>query len=206
MTTSLSSCLAFVPAVLDPHNEAANDGLPRGALGYEWTDVNLLVATTVARVSARMRPSLCNVALDLDDGDPVVAGDAVALGFALAGTLAALIRSAEETGGEHDLRVCVAGQGRQVCVSMVGLELPSFAVLRALDGGNDPRLCDPTVAHCRRLIEGQGGSLVLEVQDGQMALALRLPVAPASKGTRVAAALGNPGPYLTASSALALAA
>jgi hypothetical protein len=50
-------------------------------------------------------------------------------------------------------------------------------------------MCDPTVAHCRRLIEGEGGSLVITECDGELALALRLPVAPAGKGSRVTAPL-----------------
>ncbi|HWB74665.1 MAG TPA: hypothetical protein VG755_06910 [Nannocystaceae bacterium] len=169
--------------------DAANDG-PSADVS-EWTDVNLIVATTVARVSARMRPAFVNVALDLDGGDPMVAGDATALSFALAGTLGALVRAAEDAGDEQDLRVRVTAYEHQVCVAIVGGEVPPLSVLRALTGVPqlDPTMCDPTVAHCRRLIEAEGGSLVITECDGELALALRLPVAPAGKGSRVPAPL-----------------
>jgi hypothetical protein len=79
-------------------------------------------------------------------------------------------------------------------------------MLRALLGHTDARLCDPTLAHCRRLVESQGGSLVLEQRGNEIALALRLPVAPASKGTRVSASLRKPAPWATGPAVLALAA
>lgn len=171
----------------DAQGDAANDGPSDDA--SEWTDVNLIVATTVARVSARMRPVFVNVALDLDGGDPMVASDATTLSFALAGTLGALVRAAEEAGDEQDLRVRVTAYEHQVCVAIVGGEVPPLPVLRALTGGADPTMCDPTVAHCRRLIEGEGGSLVIAECDGELALALRLPLAPAGKGSRIPAPL-----------------
>ena len=177
----------LLPHLFDNEGDAANDGPCADA--SEWTDVNLIVATTVARVSARMRPAFVNVALDLDGGDPMVAGDATALSFALAGTLGALVRAAEEAGDEQDLRVRVTAYEHQVCVAIVGGEVPPLSVLRALTGGADPTMCDPTVAHCRRLIEAEGGSLVIAECDGELALALRLPVAPAGKGSRVPAPL-----------------
>jgi hypothetical protein len=191
----MSSLISFplLPDVLGAFGDcdAANDGPSADA--SEWTDVNLIVATTVARVSARLRPTHVNVALDLDGGDPMVAGDATALSFALAGTLGALVIAAEESGDEQDLRVQVTAHERQVCVAIVGGEVPPLRVLRALAGDADPTMCDPTVAHCRRLIEGQGGSLDLVAQDGELALALRLPLAPAGKGNRVPTSLRRRG-------------
>jgi hypothetical protein len=191
MTTSTANPL-LVSISLDPTDEAANDGPGRDALASEWTDVNLMVATTVARVSAQLRPLHVNVALDLDGRDPMVRGDATALAFALSGTLGALIRTADQICGDHDLKVRVTAQQHHICVAMVGDELPSLEVLRALVGNADPRISDPTVAHCRRLIEAEGGSLVLEQQDGEIALALRLPVAPATIGPRVPAPRRKP--------------
>lgn len=180
-----------LPRIFDAEGDAANDG-PANVDASEWTDVNLMVATTVARVSARLRPELVNVALDLDESDPMVRGDATALAFALSGTLGALVHAAEESGDEQDLRVVVATQVCQVCVAILGGEVPPLPILRALTGDTDGQLSDPTVAHCRRLIEEQGGSLTLTVLDGQLALALRFPVAPAGQGNRVPAPLRRP--------------
>ena len=53
--------------------------------------------------------------------------------------------------------------------------MPPLRFVRALqsDGRGDD--IDPTLAHCRRLVESRGGNLVLTEQGGRIGFAVELP-------------------------------
>jgi hypothetical protein len=170
----------------DLHGEAANDSAPQHSA--RWTDANLLVATTVARVSAFLQPHRANVSLGLSPGHPVIAGDSTTLAFALAGVLGALLRSLESDALALDdgstLKVSVAEADERVRITVTLPDVPPLGIVRAL-AGVGPAGADPTVAHCRRLIESCGGTLALADADGVLAFAMMLPRCPLGPAVRV---------------------
>jgi hypothetical protein len=175
--------LQLTPFADDFQGDAAND------CNFEpdqpVTDVELLVATTVARVTARMQPEFVNVVLDLSAHESMVAGNPTSLAFALAGILGALLRAAEENGEDEVLRVVVTERHHVVRVSIAGPDVPPLRMIRALSGERDVGMADPTVAHCRRIVEREGGSLGLATCAGELAVELSLPCYPQDRGIRV---------------------
>jgi hypothetical protein len=167
---------------LDLPGEPANDTAP--ARSVRFTDANLLVATTVARVTAFLQPRYANVALALCPGHPVIAGDSTTLSFALAGMLGALLRSLEADGNDAIVRVSVGEEDERVRITMTLPEVPPLKIVRALAGDGTTGV-DPTVAHCRRLVESCGGTLVLADADGVLAFAMSLPRCPLGPAVRV---------------------
>ena len=172
--------LPLEPALLA---EAVNDS---HVASTPWTDVNLLVATTVARVSTCLRPEHVNVELSLAEGQPVASGDSTALAFALSGTLSALLHGVDEEGNDGRLRVEVAEHHGQVLVSLIVHDVPPLGLVRALADGVAPASpTDPTVAHCRRLVEACGGTLRLASQNSGIAVEMRLRCCPLDNGLRI---------------------
>ncbi len=176
-TPDLHDRFAPIPADLQADN-AANDG-PVPGTRTRWTDMNLLVATTVARVSARLGASGSYVTLHLAASNPVALGDSAALQFALAGLLTALLADSHA-----HARVEVAEDEHDVCVAIVSDELPPLPVVQALSP-NTVGDGDPTVAHCRRLVEACGGRLNLVEDQGELALQMNVPRCPLDPGVRV---------------------
>ena len=172
----------------DLQGEPANDTAPMHSA--RWTDANLLVATTVARVSAFLQPHRANVALGLSPGHPVIAGDSTTLAFALAGVLGALLRSLESEYAVDavdigsTVRVAVAEVDERVRITVTLPDVPPLGIVRALAGDGEAG-ADPTVAHCRRLIESCGGTLALADADGVLAFAMMLPRCPLGPAVRV---------------------
>ncbi|MFO0635120.1 MAG: hypothetical protein U0168_19925 [Nannocystaceae bacterium] len=165
--------------------EAANDSHLDRPTNHGFTDMNLLVATAVARVTAHVRPVHVNVALELAEGQPVVTGDATAVAFAVAGVLAARLRAAEDAGEHDELRVIVREHDRHVRVLVAAHDVPPLGMVRALAGDDDVRGVDATVAHCRRLVEGLGGTLSLARCGDGLAVELSLPACPQGNSVRV---------------------
>lgn len=165
--------------------DAANDST--SGPDYTFADVELLVATTVARVTARVQPEFVNVVLDLSAHDAIVAGNPTTLAFALAGILGSLLRAADEYGDDEVLRIAVDHHGPNVRVTLAGSFVPPLRMVRALSGTAGQELADPTVAHCRRIVEHLGGSLRLGSSAGELAVELSLPSCPEGKGLRVLA-------------------
>lgn len=186
--TAPTSILELHALDADLHGEPANDSSP--AQSVRWTDANLLVATTVARVSAFLQPHRANVTLGLSPGHPVIAGDSTTLAFALAGVLGALLRSLESehavdiAGADSTLRVAVAEIEERVHITVALPDVPPLGIVRAL-AGDTTAGADPTVAHCRRLIESCGGTLALADADGVLAFAMVLPRCPLGPTVRV---------------------
>lgn len=175
--------LELAPRADDHHGDAANDC--SFGPGETFTDVELLVATTVARVTARVQPEHVNVVLDLDAHESVVAGNPMTLAFALAGILGAVLRAAEENGDDEVLHIVVTEHDHLVRVSIAGPDVPPLRMIRALSGDPGASMSDPTVAHCRRLVEEEGGSLALGACAGELAVELCLPCIPQDRGIRL---------------------
>jgi len=172
-------------ANLDLGVDAANDSTSGPECAF--TDVELLVATTVARVTAHVQPEFVNVALDLSAPDAIVVGNPTSLAFALAGILGSLLRAADENGDDEVLRIVVTEDGPHVRVTLAGPDVPPLRMIRALSGSPLQEMADPTVAHCRRIVEHFGGSLRLGSSAGELAVELCLPAYPQGKGLRVLA-------------------
>lgn len=187
MTAPTTNLLELCAIDCDLQGDPANDSSPTHSA--RWTDANLLVATTVARVSAFLQPHRANVSLGLCPGHPVIAGDSTTLAFALAGVLGALLRSLDADQGvdtavaDSTLRVSVGETDERVRITVALPDVPPLGIVRAL-AGND-RDSDPTVAHCRRLIESCGGTLALADADGVLAFAMVLPRCPLGPSVRV---------------------
>ena len=173
------------PLVDDHAGDPANDY--NCGPKYIFADVELLVATTVARVTARVQPEFVNVMLDLSADGALVAADPTSLAFALAGVLGAVLRAADDNGVDQNLHIVVTETDRVVRISIAGPDVPPLRMIRALSGDPAPSLVDPTVVHCRHLIERQGGTLGLGACAGELAVELCLPALPRSGGLRVIA-------------------
>lgn len=181
MTNDIS--IELMPAADDHHGCAANES--SSGLEYAVADAELMVATTVARVTAQLQPAHVDIELDLSAHGTVVAGNPTTLAFALAGILGGLIRAANETGDEVTLRVVVTEHDDEVDIAIASSELPPLRMIRALGDDTASGLEDPTARHCRHIVERQGGSLGLSVRDGELAIEFQLPAIPQGRGIRV---------------------
>jgi len=159
--------------VTDVQAAAAND-CARGHGQPRVVDVNALVGRVVAHVMAKVSdgPNV-DVQLVLAAGRHIVQGDPVALSFALSGILAAQLRAADE--GDGDIAVTTTADGHGVRVTISNNDIPPLAFVRAVAGDADANDGDPTLAHCRRLIEAEGGRLCLVEQAGGIALCVVFP-------------------------------
>lgn len=157
--------------VTDVGATAAND-CARGHGQPRVVDVNALVGRVVAHVMAKVSggPNV-DLQLVLAPGRHVVQGDPVALSFALSGILAAQLCAADEGDGDIAVTTAASGEGVRVMISNNGI--PPLAFVRAI--ANDDGKGDPTLAHCRRLIEAEGGRLCLAEQAGSIALCVVFP-------------------------------
>lgn len=194
--------LSLQPLPFAVGGEAANDSHFGRHHDQGLTDVNLLVATAVARVTAHMSPRNLNVVLQLAAGQPTVAGDGTAIAFAMAGVLAARLRACDE-GGEHDdIHVVVVERDRHVRVFIAGHDVPPLGMVRALAQDAQDSHCDRTVAHCRRLVEGLGGTLRLGQCGDELAVELSLPACPQGPAVRMSPTVA---PTMSAAPVLAMA-
>ncbi len=175
--------LDLTPHADDHTGDAANDSTTGPSCGF--TDVELLVATTVARVTSRVQPEFVNIVLDLSATGAIVSGDPTTLAFALAGILGAMLRDAEDGRTEETFHVVVTERDRLVRISIAGPDVPPLRMLRALSGDGTLPQADRTVLHCRHLVEQLGGSLALGACAGELAIELVLPAAPNGRILRV---------------------
>lgn len=156
-----------------PANDCASGSGIRHAI-----DVNAMVGRVVGHVVSKLAsgPNV-DVQLDLVPGRHIVQVDPVALSFALSGILAAQLESADdpEEGGSVSISTNAGVHGVSVTFSSNGI--PPLGFVRAVAAEADPSLGDPTIAHCRRLIEEQGGTICLVEQGGRIALRIALPPA-----------------------------
>ncbi len=161
------------PAATAADTCAANDSGVRARVLFQRCDANLLVATVVGRVVAQARSEKINIDLELAPGHPVIKSDAAVMAFAIAGVLGAQMSALEEGDGGN-IRVAVVNDVHEVHVLMTTDELPPLRFIRALDSATAGE-ADPTLRHCCRLIEREGGTLELIEQDGKIGFAIALP-------------------------------
>lgn len=167
----------FIPLGPGLAGEAANDS-GQTTRSSDSVDLNSLVARVVGHVTGRMQPKTTNVALTLAPGRPVVRGNAHALAFAISGVLGAELRTLEDNHEPSELRVAIQVLGETVKIYIAGTDVPPLGLVRALESGSIGE-ADPTVAHCRRLVEDHGGYIELTARDGQLGFAIVLPTLPA---------------------------
>ncbi|MCR9164156.1 MAG: hypothetical protein ACE37F_24495 [Nannocystaceae bacterium] len=150
----------------------ANDS--GAAFSVRTHQVNTLVAGVVGQVAARVQSKRVNIALRLAAGDPTVATEPGELAFVVGAILGAALRIVEEERGEY-VGVQVAAARSTVRISVTTDGVPPLRFVRALDPRGTSDDVDPTLAHCRRLIEACGGALVLTEHGGRLGFALEIP-------------------------------
>ena len=162
--------------------QAANDaGSPSARSRDRIHDVNLLVAEVAGRVAAHVQPSLADVELDLAPGIPEIDGDAALIGFVIAGVLVSQLRSLEDT-DDGVVRIKTGYAQSRVTISILGNGVPLLGYVRAVEEDVD---ADPTMVHCRRLLEQLGGKIKLRDDGGMLGFELSLPWQPNSPALRL---------------------
>ena len=154
------------------HDKPANDS--GAAFSVRTHQVNMLVASVVGQIAARVQPKNVNIALRLAHGDPTVAAEPSELAFVVGAMLGAALRIVEEERGEY-VGVSVSAARSMVRISVTTDGVPPLHFVRALDPRGTSSDVDPTLAHCRRLVEACGGALVLAEQGGRLGFALEIP-------------------------------
>jgi len=176
--------LQLVPIDPDLRGDAANDSGDDDATLHHVCDLNVLVAGVVGLVSGRVQPNKVNVELSLAPGRPIVHGDPKDLAFAVSGVLGAELRALEDSDG-GDVRVETRMNGESAQILIAASDLPPLGFIRAVQPGFCAGDSDPTLVHCRRLIEAYGGTIELVERDGLIGFAIVLPTLPASCPVRV---------------------
>jgi hypothetical protein len=170
--------------LLDADAPSANDSAAYARPKWQVADVNVLVSNVVGHVAARAQPANVCIELALAPGRPVIMGDPTELAFAVSGVLGAEVRGIDaEAGGT--VTVELDTDARTVTVVMTSDELPPLSCVRALGPTEPGQDVDPTVAHCRRIVEAQGGRLELVARDGRIGFAIQFRRLPLSTGIRV---------------------
>lgn len=177
------------PAVLvehacDPRGPAANDSGTFERARARTSNVNDLMTTLVAQVATRVRPERVNIQLTLACRAPIVDGDPAKLAFAISGVLGAQLRELDEADG-GDLRVQIHVAAGRVRISIASDEVPPLQLIRALTPFPDFGRSDPTVAHCRRLVEAHGGTIELAEHGGHIGFDVVLPTLQTSSPVRM---------------------
>lgn len=179
----------LLPLSSEWSGDAANDsGIYTMAVPTPVCDLNVLVGGVVGHVVSQVQPERVNVALDLAPGRPVVLGDPTELAFAISGLLGAQLRALDEN-DQGDVRVKIRREGESATVFIGGSELPPLPFVRAVDP-TSRGTCDPTVAHCRRLIEACGGHLDLVEVEGYIGFAIVLSTPQIDRPAHIASSKG----------------
>ncbi len=163
---------------------AANDtGTDHSQTGRGLTDLNALVGRVVGHLAAVARPEGVSIELDLAHGVPFISGRPSELAFAIAGVLGRFLRSLDET-DDGVVRVETRADSHSVRINILGDGIPPLGMVRALSG-NGNQGADPTMCHCRRLIEAQDGHIELTDQTGLLGFAIEFPAIPLSRPVTV---------------------
>jgi hypothetical protein len=170
--------------LLDEQASSANDSTAYPRPKWQVADVNVLVSGVVGHVAARARTANVEFELALAPGHPVVMGDPTELAFVISGVLGAEVRGIDAHFG-GTVAVELRTDARTVTVVITSDELPPLPCIRALGPVEPGQDVDPTVAHCRRIIEAQGGRLELIARDGRIGFAIEFKRVPLSTGVRV---------------------
>lgn len=172
-STSASPSFRVLPFGAVAQDEPANDSGMHGPT-VRTHQVNMLVASVVGQVAARVQSERVNIALRLAPGDPAVATEPSELAFVVGAVLGAALRIVDEERGEY-VGVQVSAERSAVRIAVTTDGVPPLRFVRALDPRGTGGDVDPTLAHCRRLLEACGGALVLTEQGGRLGFAVELP-------------------------------
>jgi hypothetical protein len=175
-----ASATTLLPSFAPAANDSGTFARPR----YRVADANELVAGVVGHVAARAQPANVNIELALAPGRPVIEGDPAELAFAISGVLGAEVRSID-SGEGGTVRVELRADDHTISVLMTSDELPPLSCIRAIEPTSPGPDVDPTVAHCRRIVEAQGGRLELTETDGRIGFSIHFPRLPATTTVRV---------------------
>jgi hypothetical protein len=170
--------------LLDSQTPSANDSAAYARSKWHVADANALVAGVVHHVAARVQPGGVDIALALAPGHPIIMGDPTQLAFAISGVLSAEVRAVDSHDG-GTVTVELRADALTVTVVIASDELPPLSCVRALEHGTAGGAVDPTVAHCRRIVEAGGGRLELVAIGGRIGFAIDFPRLPLSTGVRV---------------------
>lgn len=204
------------PGALDPMCRALLDGVtieaandctppasPEARAELEGVDLNGLIGRVVGEVTGRAGSGAGEVRLSLDPARPRVDGDAVALAFALSGILIAQLRALDEC-DEGVVHVETRGTKAGASVTITTDGVPPLGFVRAITGVAGSG--DPTLAHCRRLVEAQGGRMTLAEEGGRIGLRVELPPVPPTRVVSLLAAKRRPPTHTNAGTGSRLAA
>lgn len=170
--------------LLDRQATSANDSTAYPRPKWQVSDANVLVSGVVGHVASRARTSGVEFELALAPGHPIVMGDPTELAFVVSGVLGAEVRGIDAHFG-GTVAVELHTDARTVTVVITSDELPPLPCIRALGHAEPGQDVDPTVAHCRRIVEAQGGRLELVARDGRIGFAIEFRRLPLSNGVRV---------------------
>ncbi|GEM_PF-2576816 len=177
----LPSPIALMPRLQfdEAANEAANGPGQWNATDDKILDINLLVAQCAGNVAARVLPGSVDIELDLCPFAPEIIAPPAAIAFAISGVLVAQLRSLEDSeDGIVRIKTQVV-RGREVHVSILSNGVPPLRTIRAVEGDSaSAGESDPTIAHCRRLLEQHGGSIQLRDEAGFIGFELTIPSLP----------------------------
>ena len=140
--------------------------------GQITVDLNKIVTHVAGDVAARVNASTVDIQLKLSPGRLDVSVDEEVAAFVLSGLLVAMVRTLDEDGTGH-ARIQTE-QGRDEVVATVTTSGgPSIATVRAVESRDFDG--DPTIAHCRRLLEDNGGQLRLTDAEGHVGICVAMP-------------------------------
>lgn len=152
-------------ANLPPRGHAQRPGTPR--------EINRIVTEISGEVAARMRGDNIDFQLNLAAAPQEAPIDDDTLEFVLSGVLVA---TAREVRVDADARIFIGTSGRsdEITVTVASNGIPSIATVRAIESTDYDG--DPTIAHCKRLIESAGGRLALTERDGTLGVEIAIPM------------------------------
>jgi hypothetical protein len=173
-TTQVAPAFTIVAAPFE--GPPANDTLRQLS-----RDVNLLIAKVVGDLTARLQPRHVNLCLLLATQRPLIHADPTELAFGLSGIIGSHLTAIDQA-GQSALEVSVYVDSGQVVIRTGSANIPPISMVRALQAEcADPRAQDPTVAHCRRLLEAQGAVVELTQYGDNMGFSIALPIVPVSR-------------------------
>jgi len=169
--------------------QAANEPLPcpQPPSREESVELNELLVRVCEHVATNTLQSPSVVLSPLDSVLNVL-GDDETLAFVVSGLLAAGLRD-RNSGAVAQLRLNATLSGDELVLSVHAENPPPPSVVKAIESeGGDG---DPTVAHCKRLVEGAGGHLRLTSERQSSGVSLHLPLDRLASADNAASAEAN---------------
>lgn len=158
----------FQPCRAANQATASSDRTP----GSTGVDLNKIVTHVAGDVAARVNASTVDIQLKLAQGPLDVPVDEEIAAFVLSGLLVAMVRSLDEDASGH-ARIETRRERDEVIATVTTSGGPSVATVRAVESRDFDG--DPTIAHCRRLLEDCGGQLRLTDSECHVGVCVAIP-------------------------------